>query len=209
MKIPENLNEFMLWFKHQSEKYFETIELEKDVAGLQHQKATKWEKGLTVQELTDFQNELGFEFPEELLEFYKTMNGTDLTGINVFAEQGLPYYYAPIYFSYPEHLTKIKELIQEILEIKGLTIEQMKEQKIPLIFPINEFYFMIFDNQTNPIYFLTSAYNRNKNQNYIYGSLWTYTLKSWLIKDTFNRTTHISDLEEFPDKKRVPNYWTT
>ncbi len=199
----------MVWFKDQSEKYFETIELEKDVAGLQHQRGTKWRKGLTTQELVDFQSELGFDFPEELLEFYKTMNGTDLTGVNVYAEQGLPYYYAPIYFSYPEHLRKIKQLIQEILEIKGLTIEQIKENKIPFIFPINDSYFMVFDNLTNPIYFLTSAYNRNINEKYVYGSLWTDTLKNWLIKDTFHRTTHINDLEEFPDKTRVPNYWTT
>lgn len=209
MKPPENLKEFMIWFKHRSEKHFEAIELEKDVLGLQHQKGTKWKKGLTAQELTDFQNELGFDFPEELLEFYKTMNGTDLAGVNVYAEQGLPYYHAPIYFSYPEHLPKIKELIQEILEVKGLTIEQIKEQKIPFVFPINDFYFMIFDNLTNPIYFLTSAYNRNINKKYVYGSLWTDSLRNWLIKDAFHRATHINDLEEFPDKTRVPNYWTT
>jgi hypothetical protein len=209
MKYPENIKEFMIWFKYQSEKYFETIELETDIAGLQHQRGTKWKQGLNTQELIDFQNELGFEFPEDLLEFYKTMNGTDLVGVNVYAEQGLPYYYAPIYFSYPEHLPKIKELIQEILKIKGLTIEQMKEKKIPFIFPINDFYFMIFDSLTNPIYFLTSAYDRNINQKYVYGSLWTDTLRNWLIKDAFHRTTYINDIEEFPNKKRVTNYWTT
>ena len=113
MQHPYNLKEFMIWFKYQSEKYFEFIELEGDVAVLQHQKGAKWKQGLNTQELADFQNELGFEFPDELVEFYKTMNGTDLPGINVYAEQGQPYYYAPIYFSYPEHLTEIKKMIQE------------------------------------------------------------------------------------------------
>ncbi len=209
MTHPENIKEFMIWFKFQSEKHFETIELEKDIAGLQHQKGTKWKEGLSTQELIDFQNQLGFQFPEELVEFYKTMNGTDLKGVNVYAERGLSYHYAPVYFSYPEDLPKIKELIQEILEVKGLTIEQMKEKNIPFIFPINDFYFMIFDCATNPIYFLTSAYDKNINQKYVYGSLWTDTLKNWLIKDVFQRTTHLNDLEEFPNKKRVTNYWTT
>ena len=199
----------MAWFKCQSEKYFETIELEKDVAGLQYQQGTKWRQGLNAQELVDFQNELGFEFPEDLIEFYKTMNGTNLNGVNVCAEQGVPYNYAPIYFSYPEHLSKIKGRIQEILSIKGLTIEQIREKEIPPIFPITDFYFMIFDNLTNPIYFLTPAHNRERNQMCVYGSLWTDTLRNWLIKDVFHRTTHISDLEEFPNKIREANYWTT
>ena len=155
MKYPDDLKEFMIWFKFQSEKYFQTISLEKDVAGLQYQRGTKWKQGLTTQQLIDFQNELDFEFPDELIEFYKIMNGTDLLGVNVYAEQGLPYYYAPVYFSYPEHLPEMKRLIQERIDMNGLTIEQMKREKIPFIFPVHNYYFMIIDKITNPIYYLS------------------------------------------------------
>lgn len=210
MKYPDDLKEFMIWFKYESEKYFETIELEKDVAGLQHQRGTKWRQGLNAQELIDFQNKLGFEFPDELVEFYKTMNGTDLPGVNVYAEQGLPYYYAPIHYSYPEDLTKIKRLIQERLDVNKLTIQQMKENGIPIIFPLDDFHFMVIDNLTNPIYYLSISHkNHDLNQRYIYGSLWTDTFQNWLIKNTFYRTNHISDAEEFPDRERITNYWTT
>lgn len=210
MNHPDDLKEFMIWFKDLSEKYFEMIELEKDVAGLQHQRGTKWRPGLTNQELVDFQNELGFDFPYELIEFYKTMNGTDLPGVNVYAEQGLPYYYAPVYFSYPEHLPEIKKLIQERLDMNGLTIEQMKKEGIPFIFPVHNYYFMVIDKLTNPIYNLSIAHkNHGLNQGYIYGSLWTDTFQRWLIKDVFYQTSHINDLEEFPNKQRVTNYWTT
>ena len=210
MKHPENLKEFMIWFKRRSEKYFETIELEMDVAGLQYQKGTKWSQGLTTKELIDFQNELGFEFPDELAEFYKLMNGTDLLGVNVYAEQGLPYYYAPICFSYPEHLPKIKHLIQERLDMNGLTIEQMKRDGIPFIFPVDDYHFMVIDKVTNPIYYLSIAHkNHDINQGYVYGSLWTDTYQSWLIKNVFFQTKHPTDLEEFPNRQRVTNYWTT
>lgn len=210
MKTPEDLKEFMIWFKYESEKYFETIELEKDVLGLQHQRGTKWKKGLTTKEIIDFQNELGFEFPNELIEFYKMMNGTDLPGINVYAEQELSYYYAPIYFSYPEHLPEIKLMIKERLSVNKLTTRQMRENEIPFIFPISDFYFMIVNYIENPIYYLAPSYhNHDINQPYVYGSLWTDSLQSFLIKDAFHRTDHINDREEYPDKQRVENYWTT
>ncbi|RZK22880.1 MAG: SMI1/KNR4 family protein [Hymenobacter sp.] len=203
-------DEFIALFKDQSEKHFAELELDKDAYGLQHQKGTRWRPGLTEQELLDFQREVGFDFPAELLAFYRVMNGTDLPGVNIYGEEGLPYYYAPIYFSYPEHLFQIKQAIEERLVIKGLIISKLKQERIPFIFPINDFYFMIIDNQTNPVYFLTPAYkNHDVTQAYVYGSLWTDTLQSWLIKDIFHRTDHITDLEEFPARKRIPNYWTT
>ena len=203
-------DKFIALFKDQSEKHFAELELDKDAYGLQHQKGTRWRPGLTEQELLDFQQEVGFEFPAELLAFYRVMNGTDLPGVNIYGEEGLPYDYAPIYFSYPEHLPQIKQAIEERLFIKGLTISKLKEEGIPFIFPINDFYFMIIDNQTNPIYFLTPVYkNHDINQAYVHGSLWTDTLQSWLVKDIFHRADHINDLREFPARKRIPNYWTT
>jgi hypothetical protein len=204
------LSEFMTLFKDQSEKHFADLELDKAAYGLQHQKGTTWRPGLTEQELLNFQQEVGFEFPAELRTFYRAMNGTDLPGVNIYGEEGLPYDYAPIYFSYPAHLPQIKQAIDEILAIKGLTINKLRQEGIPFIFPINAFYFMIIDNHTNPIYFLTPAYkNHDLTQAYVYGSLWTDTLQNWLVKDIFHRTDHLNDVEEFPAKQRVPNYWTT
>lgn len=210
MKYPNNVRDFMLWFKTQSEEYFATIEIEKEAAGSQHQQGTKWKPGLTTQELIDFQNDLGFQFPEELIEFYKLMNGTMMPGVNIYSNQGLPYTYTPNYFSYPEHLPLIKKLIQKRLDVNSLTIQKMKEHKIPFIFPVADFYFIVIDYITNPIYYLSiGRKNMDINQPYAYGQLWTDTFQSWLIKHTFYQTTHISDPEEFPDKQRVPNYWTT
>ena len=138
------------------------------------------------------------------------MNGTDVPGVNVYAESGLPNDYAPIYFSYPEHLPDIQQRIAEILAIKGLTLDRMKEEAIPFIFPVNDFYFLIIDRKTNPVYFLTPVPpTRRHPQPEVYGSLWTDTLQSWLVKDAFARTTHVNDAEEFPHQERTPNYWTS
>lgn len=210
MTSPDNIQDFMVWFKNQSEFFFEKLELDKDISGLQPQKNTKWRPGLTDEELNSFQKQLGFNFPEELIEFYKAMNGTDLPGVNTYSERGDPYNYSPIYFSYPEHISTIKMLIDEILIVTDLSIDRMKENEIPNIFPINNYYFMIIDDKTNPIYYLSIAhYNHDINQPYVYGELWTDTLRNWLIKNTFCLTNHISDMEEFPNKPRTLNYWAT
>jgi hypothetical protein len=206
MEYPEDIREFMLWFKNQSEMFFSTLELDKEAYGLQHQQGTKWRKGLTDIEILDFQKEIGFDFPEILIEFYKNMNGTDIPGVNVYGDTS-EYHYEEMYFSYPEHLPKIKMQINELLEIKGLTFEKMKENNVPFVFPICAFYFMVIDFNNNPIYFLSPAYKRDINRSHVHGSLWTDSLQSWLIKNSFSQCDYVSDLEEFPNRKREINYW--
>jgi hypothetical protein len=67
---------------------------------------------------------------------------------------------------------------------------------------------MVIDNKTNPVYFLSIAHkNHNLNQPYVYGSLWTDTLQSFLVKNTLFQFDHVSDLEEFPNIKREINFW--
>ena len=130
MKNPASHKEFMLWFKNESERYFQELTLDKEVYGLQHQKGTTWKEGLTEKELVIFQKELGFLFPEELIELYRVMNGTDLPGVNVYGERGDPYSYEPIYFSFPEHIDTIKELINERLNIKESRMTTTKRRQI-------------------------------------------------------------------------------
>lgn len=208
MQYPDNLKEFMHWYKHQSEQYFSTLKI--DIEPLQTQQEIKWRPGLTEHELAVFQQELGFDFPEEIIEWYRTMNGTNLPVLHILDEGDDKYYPACFQFFYPEHLPKIKQLIQERLAISGLNPEQMSKESIPFIFPVGDYEFMVIDKIANPIYYLSIAHkNHDVNQVYIYGSLSADNLQSWLYKQTFQRTYFISDLQEFPDKARTTNYWTT
>lgn len=209
MRHPEGHKEFMIWFKEESEKHFYELELDKEAYGLQFQKGTKWNDGLSDEEIKKYQKELGFEFPEELKGFYKTMNGTNLPGINIFGESGMEYAYEPIYHTFPEHLPQMKDLIGEILKIKGISHDEMIRNTIPFIFPIERFYFMVIDNLTNPIYYISTGFEHHDlNKPVVYASLYSDTLQSYLIKSVLKRTNHISDLEEFPERIRKSNYWT-
>jgi hypothetical protein len=210
MEYPTAASEFIRWFKDHSERHFAELQLDAEAYGLQHQPGTRWRPGLSESELAAFQAAVGFDFPEELRAFFRAMNGTTVPGINVYGECGTPHDFAPIYFSYPEHLPNIQQRIAEILAIKGLTLDQMKEKAIPFIFPINDFYFLIIDRETNPVYFLTPVSPTRRNpQPDVYGSLWTDTLQGWLVKDAFARCTHVNDAAELPNRERTPNYWTS
>jgi hypothetical protein len=210
MEHPDNHSEFMIWFKDRSEKHFADLELDREVSGFQFQKGTKWKKGLTDQEIFSFQKKLGFNFPKELIEFYKMMNGTDLPGINIYSDRNVPHSYEPIYFSYPEHLPIIIEIINDRLRIKGFTVDYMRKINVPFIFPMTDYYFMVIDNLTNPVFHISTGHkNHDLTRPFVYSNLYADNLQSWLIKDVLRRTDHISDIEEFPDKPRVPNYWST
>lgn len=208
MQYPDNLKSFMTWYKDQSEQYFSAFK--KDSNTLAHQKEIKWQPGLSDLELDAFQQELGFDFPEELIEWYRAMNGTDSPVVAIYDEQNDQYHSVCLQFSYPKHLPEIKQLIQKRLEINGLTIEQMKEERIPFIFPVGDYEFMVIDKLTNPVYYLSIACkNHDLNQAYVYGSLIADNLQSWLLKQTFQLTSYISDLQEFPEQPRTANYWVS
>ena len=92
--------------KQQSEKLWEKIELEK-CWGFQIQEGSKWKKGLTKEELLDFESQLGFQFPDPLKNFLKTMNGLDRPGINNTGNEK-DTEYGPTFYSYPEDIGIIK-----------------------------------------------------------------------------------------------------
>ena len=209
MKYPKGHKEFMIWFKEKSEKHFYDLELDKNIYGFQFQKGTKWNIGLPDEAIEKIQKKLGFQFPEELKWFYKTMNGTSLPGINTFGESGLKYIYKPIYLTFFEHFCQIKNLINGVLKIKNINHDEMIKNKIPFIFPIEKSYFMVIDNLTNPIFYISLGYeNHDLKKPVVYSSLYADTLQSYLIKSVLERTYHISDIEKFPTRNREKNYWT-
>lgn len=131
------------FLKEESEKYWEEIELE-ILWGFQIQSGSKWKKGLLESELADFQQQLQIEFPEPLKNFYRTMNGLTLPGINNNCNEG-PITYGPKFYSYPEDIIRIKEQINWVLEENNLTRTELNSKNIPQIFPFFGHRFLILD----------------------------------------------------------------
>ena len=104
-KLDNSVSSFE-FIKQQSEQYWEHIEL-KICWGFQIQEGSKWKKGLSEQQLLDFQRELGMTFPESLKNFYRTMNGLDKPGINNNGGEEETEY-GPTFYSYPDDISAIK-----------------------------------------------------------------------------------------------------
>jgi len=144
------INDF-LKIKECSENIWNKKSINKQVYGFQIQRGTKWKKGLSENELLEFQNIMGFEFPEILRDYYSVMNGVDKDQINVFGNSGKKYSYSKSLYSFPDDLQIIKKLIQWIYEENGIDEKEMTKRNISRIFPIFGHRFMLIDHNQHPV----------------------------------------------------------
>jgi hypothetical protein len=79
-RLDDSIKSFKL-IKTHSEAYWKNITLD-DCYGNQIQPNSRWKDGLTEKELIDFQDKMGFEFPQSLKNYYRVMNGLDRLGID-------------------------------------------------------------------------------------------------------------------------------
>lgn len=135
-------------------KSFELIKNESEKLWKDHldnplhiQEGSKWNKGLTEEELISFQYEMGFEFPRSLKNYYRTMNGLDKPGIryNYHEDENEPYFF-PVFPAYPNDIELIKTRIGYVIEDNNIT----EANNAPKLFPSHSHRFLIID-QDGPV----------------------------------------------------------
>ena len=193
LPLPNSSIDFFTAIKRLSEKYWSECDINPDIFGFQIQNGTKWKKGLSEYELADFQAELNMEFPEELKNFYRTMNGLDKKGINVFGSNGTEPNYNPIYYSYPENLKQIRENINWIYESNNAKTEN---KEIPKIFPVTRHRFLILDENNS----ILSMYG----DDIIY---WSENLSKLIANDIFENIKNVTDFESNPNSAKPIKFW--
>jgi len=152
LQPPQNIDEFFPWLKTESEKFWETIEISKGIYGFQIQAGTKWLPGLTDEQITAYEKEMGFAFPEIYKAFLRTMNGTDKQTINVMGNSGEPHGYGLGFYSYPRDIAVVKDMIGWICEEFKFTSNDLDIKDIPHIMPIVSHRFLVIDHyETNPV----------------------------------------------------------
>jgi hypothetical protein len=197
LKYPEHNLEFFKDLKEKSEQLWSVTDIERDIYGFQIQKGTKWNKGLNKKQLQAFQHEMGFEFPESLRNFYKTMNGTDMLGINVYGDEGYEYAYSPVFYSYPRDVKKITELINWIYQANKTSEEKLIKQGISRIMPVYSHRFILIDTPGNPV---LSMYG----DDIIY---WANNLSELLLIEIFGDNNYQAEFRN--DQKIIPKikFW--
>jgi hypothetical protein len=143
------INEFNK-IKELTENYWNNIQLDKNIFGFQIQPQTKWKNGLSKNEIMEFENIMGFKFPEILFDYYTVMNGVDKNQKNLYGGKCDPKYSKELY-SFPDDVNKIKNLIQWIYEENKINKNDMESTNISKIFPIYAHRFILIDHPQNPI----------------------------------------------------------
>jgi hypothetical protein len=143
-KLDNSITSFEL-IKQKSEQYWERIDLDA-CWGFQIQQKSKWKQGLTQQQIEDFQRQLGIQFPESLINYYKTMNGLDKPGLNNNGGES-EIQFGPTFYSYPDDVEKIKSQIDWILKDNSVTKEVTAKLNLPAIVPYLGHRFLILDEE--------------------------------------------------------------
>ncbi len=193
---PDSSIDFFEKLKSESEKFWEVTDINRKIFGFQIQNGTKWNKGLSENELMEFQKDVKLEFPEELKNFYRIMNGLDKKGINVNGNNGEGISFKPIYYSYPIDLELIKENINWIYESNEVNIDLVEQNEIPKIFPIIGHRFLIID--------------ENKQILSMYGNdiiYWSENISKLIATDIFNNIKNVSDFESNEKNMKSIKFW--
>jgi len=191
VKLPPPTDEldFFEVLKNASNSYWADTDINKRIYGFQVQKGTKWKNGLNDNEISNFENDLGYKFPIPLRNFYKTMNGLDKQGINVFGNSGQKFSYRPIYYSYPDDLQIIKESVDWIYEEMGVNTEKLLEEGISRIFPICGHRFVLLD---DPKHRILSMYGSDI-------MAWADNISKLIATDIFENIYNVWDFESNPN----------
>jgi hypothetical protein len=97
--------------KAATEEKWRNASIDPHLYGFQIQRSTRWNPGLSEQEITEYERALGVQFPDEFKAFLRVMNGTDRPTINIYGSCGeAPREGAGIY-AYPRDLKIVKEMM--------------------------------------------------------------------------------------------------
>ena len=198
IKLPEPDDSigFFETVKRLSEKYWAANDISKKLYGFQIQKNSKWNDGLTDNQIDDFEENLKIKFPIGLRNFYKTMNGLDKPGINVYGNDGTEHTFSPVYYSYPNDIEEIAEKIKWILESNDLTNDKLVTDNIPKIFPVTGHRFIILDDNNQ----ILSMYG----DDIVY---WAENVSKLIANEIFDNIYNVDDFESNPANAKSIKFW--
>lgn len=141
----ENLDDSIESFeliKKLSEKRWKSIENKSSRGKLV--KGLIWREGLSTSEIIDFENKIGFTFPEALKNFYKVMNGLAIEN-NDLSDNEEYSFYQGLFRSYPEDFNLIIQ--NELCALNSFNISKESKilKRIPNIFNYCGNRFLILD----------------------------------------------------------------
>jgi hypothetical protein len=127
MAITDSLAEF----RRATEAKWSNTLINPTIYGFQIQQGTRWNVGLSVKLIEEYESVLSSHFPNDLRSFLLEMNGTDLPELNVNAPAGSQRESAGVY-SYPRDIEIVKTLVERTRTSKDEIISDLAWQGFDL-----------------------------------------------------------------------------
>jgi hypothetical protein len=126
--------DFYSQFRRASEERWQNISIQPQIRGYQIQPGTRWNSGLSEDDLARYEREVDIRFPPELCAFLREMNGTDKPALDIRGSSGEEPRLGPAFYSYPRDIELIKgrinsawaepEQLRDTLSAEGFQLEK-------------------------------------------------------------------------------------
>jgi hypothetical protein len=125
-------NDFLTQFKRATEKKWSEQSINPNLYGFQFQRGTRWNPGLSDEEIAQYEDVLRVRFPHDFNAFLREMNGTDISTLNIYGYRGEPPRQWVGVYSYPRDLGIVRRLIEDVTKHRAELITTMAEQGLDL-----------------------------------------------------------------------------
>ena len=105
---------FIKEFRRKTEAIWKNRELNLGIYGFQIQTGTRWNTGLSENDIKQYEHHLDLRFPDDFRLILRHMNGTDLPTLNVYGTSGEPHAMGVGVFSFPRDSKLMKKCLEEV-----------------------------------------------------------------------------------------------
>jgi hypothetical protein len=106
--------DFFQNFKSASEERWRTSSIKQHLWGFQFQIGTRWNPGLSDEEIAHYEAAVDASFPPDFRRFLSQMNGTDTPTLDIRGASGEPHRLGLGFYSFPADLERIRQIIDEV-----------------------------------------------------------------------------------------------
>lgn len=125
-------SEFLAGFKRTTEAKWGERSIDPTLYGFQFQRGTRWNSGLSDEQIAEYARVLALVFPHDFGTFLRAMNGTDMPTLNVYGYCGEPQRQSVGVYSYPRDVELVKELMEDVHEDRAKLATTLMEQGFDL-----------------------------------------------------------------------------
>jgi hypothetical protein len=125
-------SEFLIQFRRRTEERWADHALDPRVYGVQFQAGTRWNPGLSFDEIAAYENEVGIRFPTDFKTFLREMNGTDLPTLNIYGSSGEPSREWIGVYKFPRDIEVVREMNATVSQDRETLVSILAEEGMAL-----------------------------------------------------------------------------